>query len=106
MDGEKRETLIPRASETFPVQFNMLHHLVLICCFLHENVGFLHQVVNGQLNPVQVERAPRTQASDGVGGVFFGTPSCHRDNNHDGAFVEGYYPVLCLYLWVANLAHC
>lgn len=37
---EKRETLIPGASETFPVQFNMLHHLVLICCFLHENVGF------------------------------------------------------------------
>lgn len=37
---ERKETLIPGASETFPVQFNMLHHLVLICCFLHENVGF------------------------------------------------------------------
>lgn len=62
MDGEKRETLIPRASETFPVQFTMLHHLVLIC-FLHEDVAFLHQAVICQLNLVRVE-----QGSDAGGG--------------------------------------
>lgn len=72
MDREKRETLIPGASETFPVQFNMLHHLVLICCFLHENVGFLHQVLLCQLKPVQVERAPEGRRSVMVwGGCSF-----------------------------------
>lgn len=80
MDGEKRETLIPRASQTFPVQFNMLHHLVLICGFLHENVAFLHQAVIRQMNRVQVERAPAGRRSVMVcvcvwclGGVFRNT---------------------------------
>lgn len=95
MDGEKRETLIPRALETFPVQLNMLHHLVLICCFLHENVAFLHQVVIRQLNPVQVEQAPVGRRSVTGWAVFSGAPYCHGDNNHGVAFVEAYYPLSC-----------
>lgn len=42
-EGEGRrgkEMKIPCASETFPVQFNMLHQLFLICCFLHKIVRF------------------------------------------------------------------
>lgn len=35
-----KEMKIPCASETFPVQFNMLHQLFLICCFLHKIVHF------------------------------------------------------------------
>lgn len=59
-EGEKqrKEMKIPCASETFPVQFNMLHQLFLICCFLHKNVHFyikpwFHRV--RWLNPVQVK---------------------------------------------------
>lgn len=37
---ERKAMKIPCTSETFPVQFNMLHQLVLICCFLHKNVHF------------------------------------------------------------------
>lgn len=55
---EGKEMKIPCASETFPVQFNMLHQLFLICCFLHKIVHFyiksrFHRV--RWLNPVQVE---------------------------------------------------
>lgn len=35
-----RDMKIPCASETFPVQFTMLHQLFLICCFLHKTVHF------------------------------------------------------------------
>ena len=56
--GEGKEMNIPSASETFSVQFNMLHQLFLICCFLHKIVHFyiksrFHRV--HWLNPVQVE---------------------------------------------------
>lgn len=55
---EGNEMNIPCASETFPVQFNMLHQLFLICCFLHKIVHFyiksqFHRVF--WLNPVQVK---------------------------------------------------
>lgn len=66
MDGENPP--IPRASEIFPVQFNMLHHLVLICCFLHENVGFLHQVVIHQLNLRPSNAAVMQQGGGDAGG--------------------------------------
>lgn len=55
--GGGGEMKIPWASETFPVQFNMLHQLFLICCFLHKIVRFyikprFHRGL--RLNPVQV----------------------------------------------------
>lgn len=50
---EGKEMKIPCASETFPVQFNMLHQLFLICCFLHKIVHFLHQVTIPQGSMVE-----------------------------------------------------
>lgn len=72
-EGKKRDE-DPFASETFPVQFNMLRQLFLICCFLAENRTFLHQVLIPQgfhqLFTVQVETGTGNLAWTGLCRMF------------------------------------